>query len=857
MLKIERLTTGGATAPLGIDRAPYFSWVLASTLPDTVQASYRITVSHDQQVAWDSGEVASREQAFIRYDGVPLQSRMRYVLTVSVRDNHGMQATAQSHFETALMCADDWVAAWAESSIERVVPEKWAWGTQPPGVQFTRDFELHGDVLRARLYATAYGTYRPTINGSRLDDREFAPEHTSYGSILYYQTYDVTAHLRRGTNLLALYVGDGWYLCPHGRPVMEGYHEAPAVLFQLEVEFTDGSRTTIASDGQVRCATGPVLSSDIFRGERYDARLPFAAPNPVRLPDYGHAQLVAQPMAPIRPYCTLAARRIYVSPRGETIVDFGQIIAGKARIRVDVPRDVEVSFEYFEVTDEQGNYFNNVIADQKDVYISDGVARDYETLFSFHGFRYIRVAGLAQVRAEDFTAIALTTEKADAGSFSCSDARLNRLYENIRWSQRNNMMSIPTDCPTREKAGFTGDIQIYAATALLNEDVTPFLESWLRNLAAAQTDDGVVPMVVPFTTLYERLSLAVGKEFGDTRITGIAGWSDAAVMVPHTMHRMTGNRLVLVEHYETMKRWADYVIRTARERRGTTGLPLEIDQYLWNTGFHFGEWLIPSQERPGAPDWQIPKISAAYVAPFFGHWSVRLMSEVAQALGREADAAHYREQAALMKGAIQRAFMTGPELPWQLMGAYVLAFAFDLVPDDKVTPYADKLVAMLESNGGRLDTGFLATPYLLDVLTKIGRRDLAYALLWQSKAPSWLYEVDKGATAIWESWNAIAEGGKPKVTSCDHYAFGCVGDWMVRELAGLRGGDSGFSHFHVAPPEDSPLAWCRVSHETVHGSISVSWDAHGLEVLVPANTTATVCRGGRVHAVGSGCHQFS
>jgi alpha-L-rhamnosidase len=856
MLNVDRLTAGRSTAPVGIDRAPYFSWVLESTIPDTIQASYRITVSDGRQVMWDSGEVYSRQQAFIRYEGADLCSRTRYVWTVAVRDNHGQHATAASSFEMAFMAAKDWVASWVESSIERPASSTWAWGTQPPAVFFSRRFDLQGDIVHARLYATAYGTYRPTLNGERLDDREFAPEHTSYGRILYYQTYDVTRILRTGVNELALYVGDGWYLCPHARPVMQDYHEAPAVLFQLEIAFSDGRRETIASDRHVTCTTGPVLSSDIFRGEKYDARLSFGEPHPVRIPDYGYEQLAAQPMAPIRPYATLPANKIYVSPRGETIVDFGQVVAGRARIRVDAPRDTELTFEYFEVTDEHGNYFNSMIADQKDVYISDGEAREYETLFSFHGFRYIRVTGLPVARLQDFVAVVLTTEKTNAGSFRCSDARLNRLYENIRWSQRNNMMSVPTDCPTREKAGFTGDIQIYAATALLNEDVTPFLDSWLRNLAAAQLDDGAVPMTVPFTTLYERLSLAVGAEFGDSRVTGIAGWSDAAVMVPHTMHRLTGNTLVLADHYETMKRWADYVIRTARDRRGKGDIDLALDQHLWNTGFHFGEWLIPSQERPGV-DWQIPKISAAYVAPFFGYLSVRLMHEVATTLERDADATYYGEAASQMKDAIQRTFMTGPELPWNLMGAYVLAFAFGLVPKARYAQYALKLVAMLEANGSRLDTGFLATPYLMDVLTDIGRRDLAYDLLWQSKSPSWLYEVDNGATAIWESWTAISATGAPKVTSYDHYAFGCIGDWMIRNLAGIRIGDAGFGHILIQPPEDSPLSWCTASHEAVHGLLSVNWNAGKLEITVPVNTTASVTWCGRVHEVGSGVHCFS
>ncbi len=485
-MHLTKLKTLGLAQPLGIDKPPAFSWIIESDTPNTLQAAYQITVWEGEGVIWDSGRVQTRRQAFVPYGGPALKSKTRYNWRLAVWDNHGSRAQAESQFETAFLNAGDWRAKWVESTIPRAKSEKYEYGAQPPPVLFSRVFSISRPVQTARLYATAYGAYRAMLNGVRPDDREFAPEHTVYRSILYYQCYDVTALLRPGENELTMLVGDGWYFCPQTLPIRDVPHAAPAVLYQLEIEYTDGSRESFASGGGEACRTGPILFSDIFRGEKQDANVPYGAEQPIAVMDYGYAHLRAQPMPPVRPVKLLPAAGITQSPRGEQIVDFGQVLCGRARVAVCAPKGTEISFEYFECPTKEGNYFNSMIADQKDIYISNGAPCVYEAVFTFHGFRYIRVTGWDAFQKEDFTAVVLSTQKENAGSFECSDERLNRLYENIRWSQTGNMLSIPTDCPSRERAGFTGDMQIYAPAAMLNEDMTPFLESWLENVAADQ-----------------------------------------------------------------------------------------------------------------------------------------------------------------------------------------------------------------------------------------------------------------------------------------------------------------------------------------------------------------------------------
>lgn len=497
-----------------------------------------------------------------------------------------------------------------------------------------------------------------------------------------------------------------------------------------------------------------------------------------------------------------------------------------------------------------------MFAPQKDIVISDGKVIEHEAKFTFHGFRYIRVTGMDEVKKENFTAVLLSTEKENKGSFKCSDKRLNRLYENIRWSQKNNMMSVPTDCPTREKAGWTGDALVYAKTALLNEEMTPFFNSWLDSVRTDQQEDGVIRIVAPYMKLYENLLLQTVKKFGDDKVTGVAGWSDAVVWVPYDMYRVTGNRLVLKDNFEAMKAWCEYIINTAEEKRGCHDIPYEYDRYLWNTGFHFGEWLVPSRPDNTGEQYGICKESSFYIAPFFGYMTLCKMSEICRVLLEDELAKRYKEVADKMKKAIQEGILRARLLPEYLMGGYVLAFAFDLVPEDMYDDFKGHLIGLVQKSDNCLDTGFLATPFVLDTLCKIGEKELAYELLWQNKRPSWLYQVDHGATTIWEAWDADNAEKGGRYVSFDHYAFGCVDDWICRNIAGIDSDTPGFSHIMINPHNGARLTSCARTFESEAGTISVEWDEKRLKAVIPCNTTATIMWKGIAKEIGSGEYCF-
>ena len=882
-MEIHDLKTLNMVRPLGIDRDPYFSWIIRSNDQNVMQRAYRILVSKaGGRTVWDTGNVESDQAAFIEYAGSPLESRMLYTWEVTVWDNKGNQASASSEFETALFGAGGWKAKWAESALPSRKRKK-GFGLQPPATMFRKTFTLDKEVASARLYATCHGIYRLTVNGERPDDREFAPEFTVYDKYLCYQTYDVTAMLIRGRNALGMYVGDGWYCSRRMKPNIKGLKQLHAVLFQLEIRYTDGSAETVISDEDVRTAYGPVRFSELFSGERYDSNLEMPGWDKpgfddygwkwATVVDYGTKNLIAQLGEPVRPVAVLPAVRAFTSPKGESIVDFGQVIAGRVRMRLDAPKGDEITVVHFETLDKDGCFFNSLAGigggkgtEQTDVFVSSGGVANYEPFFTFHGFRYILVTGLPEVRAEDFSAVALSSEKEDLGTFSCSDERLTRLYENTRWSQRSNMLSIPTDCPQREKAGWTGDIQIYATTSLLNEDTTAFLTRWLENLECDQYENGGVPFVVPNVGWYPKLAKVAGWQFGNRGPAASAGWGDAAVLVPYFMYHMTGNISILKQQYSSMKRWCDYVINTAAEKRGKNrSIPRDVDRYLWNTGFHFGEWLIPSLTKDGyKPKTLLRAIkqSLQYTAPIYAYCSISGMAEIARILGKTEDVSYYSGMAENIRAAIGDGVIgENGDMPVELMGAYVMPIYFDLVPEKHKEHFAKKLVEMIEKNGGCLDTGFLGTPFILDALCKIGRLDMAYSLLYQEKCPSWLYEVKHGATTIWESWYGYKEDGTPLIISFNHYAFGCVDDWLFRYISGIDKDSPGFKHIIIEPRPDESLTWARRSFKSVHGEIICDWEREGgafhLEVAIPCNTTATVVLpDGQRHEVGSGRYEF-
>lgn len=875
MLTLGHLRCMNAAHPMGIDVPPYFSWELRSERQDTVQIAYALRVFCEDTPIWDSGIVQSPQDAYVPYGGPALQGRRVYTWCVTVWDNHGGEAAAEGIFETGILEQSEWQAKWVASPFP-VGKRGKKHGQQPPAVLFCRNFTLTGEVRSARLYATCHGIYHAYVNGENVDTGAFAPEFTAYRDFLMYQSYDVTQQLRPGENNICLYVGDGWLLGANTQQP-DFPRKRHAVFFQLMLTLTDGREEIIASDETVQASNcGPVRYSDLFQGECYDARQ--HSIELLRTARWRHGvvkteslhNLCAQLGEGVGVVRRFPVRELIHSPRGEWILDFGQNMAGRLRMKLDYPAGTEVHLAHCEVLDPDGNYYSRVGVGeqilQTDVVICDGREFVYEPLFTFHGFRYVRVSGIGQPDPACFEAIALSTDKENLGTFQCSNEKLNRLVENTRWSQYSNMLSIPTDCPQREKAGWTGDVGVYATTALLSEDVTMMYTRWLRSLALQQNRAGHVPYVVPKTQTYllaERLLSALG---GQPRDVSSAGWGDACILTPWAMYQVTGNALILRRQYPCMKKWVDSVLERARKKkpRGCKR-PAELEQYLWDTGFHYGEWLIPSQSTD-SDVWKLvsaTKISAAYVAPIYGWISTDLLARIAGILGNTEDEKLYREKA----GAIRNAIMTGllneqGDPPADLMGAYAMFLYYDLVPKAHAEKFKEKLVQSVVSNDYRLDTGFLTTPILLDTLCRIGRMDLAYRLLYQRQCPSWLFEVDMGATTMWETWYAYTPDGQPADLSFNHYAFGCVADWIYRTIGGIRAEAPGFSKVLIRPEPDESLLWAQRSYHCVHGEIRTHWEkkdgSFTLTVTIPCNSAARVILpDGSTHTVGSGTYTYT
>lgn len=869
-MKVEHLRVNHQKRPV-IDDIPEFSYRISSEYKDTAVTSYRILVEADDGVYWDSGIREDDRQSFIAYEGKKLDSRKTYRYTVTAFDNHDESAEASSSFEIGLY-KEDWKAKWSESPFERNEHHMLSDGIINPVISFHRSFEIEKEIKKARLYATCYGVYRPLLNGNRVDEREFAPEFTAYNKVLYYQTYDVKDLLIRGSNTLEMLVGDGWYFDSQTAPVNTD-HQYPSILYQLEIEYADGTAEVVCSGGSEKCAETNIIYSDLFVGEKTDRTMPQRAERNSIVKDYGYEMLCAQKMDPIRAVEVFWPERIFHSPKDELIVDFGQVIAGRCRIHLHEETGKEVILQHTEVLDKEGNYFEALTSRQRDTIICDESDFIYEPLFTFHGFRYVKITGLDNIGEDDICAVLLSTEKENRGDFCCSDERLNRLYKNIRYSQKNNMMSIPTDCPQREKAGWTGDVLVYGKTSLLNEEMTPFYNSWLNGLRNDQYDNGAVPIISPYTKMYEFTVNKTMKDFetgkptgiledmlpkaGETSTafykSGVAGWSDVMIWLPYAMYQINGDKKILEDCYDAMKKWIDNIIFTAANKRNDKIEDPENDRYLWNTGFHFGEWLVPGHIQEG---FEITKETSWYIAPIFGYESVRLMSEIASILNRN-ERDYYASYAEKMKKAIQKEVLSVHDEYDCYMGRYVLALQFDLVDEELRKGYCEKLISLIEENNGCLGTGFLGTPFILDVLDRIGRSDLSKAMLLSEGKPSWLYEVKMGATTIWESWDAMNEDGSPNRISFDHYAFGVVDDYIFRKVCGIVPDEPGFRHFTIDPRRDLGLNKVYRRFESEYGSIVVDIDHDRLKLSVPCGTKATVIWNNRKYEVGSGEYEWN
>ena len=739
-------------------------------------------------------------------------------------------------------------------------------------------FESKKAIKKARVYMTAHGIYQFYVNGVRYDNREFAPENTSYHKLLQYQIYDITPLLQMGKNVFGIIIGDGWWC---GRVGTTGdscqYGNKLGLLFESVITYHDGSKQIITGS-QGKSMSGPIIFSDLFVGEKYDARKELSGWlkadyddsnwDEVKEVDYPIDNLVGQSSEPVRIINSFKPKRIIKTPANETVIDAGKIVAGFVEFSLTAKAGIEIKLEHSEVLDTNGNYYNNILGtnkEQTDIYITKDGFQTFRPHFTYHGFRYIRITNWPQtISLDDFKINVISSDMESISSFKTNNRLINQLQHNIVSSQVANSISIPTDCPQREKAGWTGDIMAYAPTMCFNSNAHSFLRSWMNNVRVDQLKNGEIPVVVPYLKAYEIFIK------GMTGFETSCGWGDAVLTVPYAIYEAYGDKQILIDNYDAMKKWMNYI-----EERMHNHHPKDYDTYdqarkkrsyyLWNTDFHFGDWLIPSlvlNNPDGGAMMDTAYATMEIVAPAYAAFSCQYMAKIATILKKEDDSQKYKQ----LYDKIRQAFIEeyvheDGTIDADFQGIYVIALKNNLVSETVRPKMVEHLCKLIKDNNNCLDTGFLSVLFLMDVLCENGKHDVAYQLLFQTKCPSWLYMVEHGATSIWESWGAVGEDGTVSTYSYNHYAFGCIGDWMYRELGGLQIIEPGYKKFKVALALDYGLEFVSIQENSPYGKIKIDWQRIKNQIIVhvtvPVNTTADIVLLNFVKKdVGSGNYTF-
>jgi len=830
------LTVEYLSNPLGIDvRRPRLDWQLEARQRGAKQLAYQIVVSSSRKKLlsgigdlWDSEKVLSEDCAHIGYAGRELRSREVCYWKVRIWDQGGNASSwsAQALWEIGLLEKSDWKAKWISCTPEEVGREHTYTGPAP---FFRKVFELPQAVASARSYICGLGFYELYLNGRKVGDHVLSPNQTDYDSrslqnLIYpfrdktrtralYLTYDVTAYLQEGRNVAGIILGNGW--SNQRDRLAEGYmwYESPKVIFQMECGSTAGIIETVVTDETWKVSTsGPITHDGIFTGEDYDARLEM---NSWLEPDYEatawtQAEVVRPPVGPLEAQISVPDRIVQTiqpisvtSPRpGTCRFDMGQNLAGWARLKTRGPRGRRVSLRFVE---EGGKDYG-----QTDSYVLKGDGLEsYEPRFTWHGFRYVEVNGAPEpLTTTSLEGRVVHTNVEQAGKFECSNALFNRILHNARWSQLSNMhCGVPSDCPHRERLGYTGDGQVDAESAMFNFDMAPFYTKWVRDMRDAQNSQtGFVPHTVPF-------------EGGG----GGPPWGCAYVIVPWLMYLYYGDRRLLEEHYSGMKRWIEYLRKSTDEN----GLVVREEPGSWC----LGEWATPTPVK--IPN---PLVNTCYYA----HVS-QLMVRIASVLERTEESRHFAALAHSAKAAVNRRFFNEVFSQYHdgRQGANVFPLAFGLVAQKHVKAVLNRLVEIiLQDNKGHFDTGMYGTPLTLDVLTSGGRADIAYALMNQMTFPSYGYEISKGATTLWENWDGRG--------SHNHAMYGSVARWFYKALAGISPdpGQPGFKNVIFRPYPLEDLAYVKAEYDSVRGRIVSRWRRNAgtllIDLEIPVGSTGKV-----------------
>lgn len=825
-VSVTGLRTDGLTDPVGLSpTAPTLSWVVESDRRNTVQTAYEIRVTSGGATVWKTGKMLSDASTGVVYGG-PICSDTRYEWRVRVWDNYGrVSEWASARWQTGIG-NDEWSAEWITTDGN---------GHRP--VYFRRTFDIDKKIVSATAYVTAHGWYEAYINGHRVGDWLLTPGWTSYGKRLQYQAYDVTSLLAKGRNAIGAIVADGWYKSGLGWKNAENnvYGDRNALLMQVAVVFSDGSRALLATDGTWKVSDGEIRYATLYHGQTTDRNSARDGWNTasfddgdwqrVETADYGYGNIISTVNEPVVRHEVVKPVKYIVTPDGDKVLDFGQNLVGWEIACLDGRKGDTVRIYHAEVLDKDGRFYTTNLRSAKatSTYILSGEGkRRFEPQFTFYGFRYIKVEGIdGDLDPDDFAAQVVGSGIERNGSFSSSDEIINKLQSNIEWGLRGNFVDVPTDCPQRdERLGWTGDAQVFFRTATFLRNVNTFFAKWLGDLAADQFDNGAVPRIIPYVEqMPGRISSA---------------WGDAATIIVWQHYMAYGDKSILVRQFDSMKRWVDYMVSQSRN-------------WLWNNGNHYGDWLFWS--TPNDRDGKSAVTNRHFIAQCFFARSAEIVAETARILGRDDDFRRYDEIRANAAKALLDEYVTpNGMVSSDTQTAYTLALHFDLLPENLRAQAARRLVENIRRYKYHITTGFVGTPYICHVLSRYGYADVAYELLLQKTVPSWIYPISMGATTIWERWDSMKpDGSIPNngMNSFNHYSYGAIGDWLYREAVGLQETEAGFKNIRIKPHTGGGFTRMAAEEMTPYGRLAAEWYAENdrlksLKVAVPVNTKAVV-----------------
>lgn len=850
-MKAISLRTEYLVNPIGMDiRHPRLMWNCEG---GTKQTAYRIVAKADEKTVWDSGKIVSERMHADYPNDLASRQRVEWSVTLWDETDREGEPSETAFFETGLLSASDFTAKWISGNY-RVNKKK-----RYPVDCFKKAFSAH-NVAKARLYITACGLYEAMINGKRVGHFVLAPGHTDYTKRIQLQTYDVTELLENGENVITAELADGWYRGSCGAWGLRNQYGTQTKLYaQLEITDKSGNKVVIGTDQTWAWSNdGAIRFADNKDGERVEAW---------REPSYsGFAKEtkcdvtpVSSNNVPVTEHEKFSVQKVITTPGGAKVLDFGQNIAGYLSFAVTAKKGQRIKLRFGEMFDENGEFTqkNFQCANKKrtkvtplqqiEYYCKDG-SNEYKTKFAIFGFQYVLIESDVEWKKEDFTAVSVCSDMEETLSFDSSNELLNKLVEATRWSAKNNHADVPTDCPTRERHGWTGDAQIFCNTASYLFNFAPFARKYVHDMLDGQRKNGKFRQITP----------KGGVDFYMDFMDGSAGWSDAGVLIPYRIYKRYGDQKILENSYAAMKQYADFKIKTLGKWYPTavrTGIDRKYKKYISNYGQSYGEWAEPTEVHiTGFRDFACPhpEETTAYIV-----YMLQTMAEIAEVLGKQDDKKRFSEYAEKAKIGYGK-LIECPKfsLDTDRQAKLVRPLYMGLL-DEKQREFAKKrLIAALEHYDWRLGTGFLSTPFILYVLEDIDV-EYAYRLLENEQMPGWLFMPKMNANTIWESWEGTeAQGG---IASLDHYSKGAVLEWVVSEMCGIQ--VSGENEFTIAPKAGGHFTFAKCEYQSVYGKIKSGWRREGgktvYTISVPANTSARIVLPDGERTVTAGEYEFT